>query len=353
MKALVESIKKKAKPVIHQLGPNLFGAFFWLMKLVVALKMLGDASETGKIGPESKIVETTSGTMGYGIALAARIKKYRVTLVGDPAIDPNLFNLLDLLGAKVEIIKEKRAIGGYQEPRLERVRDIVKQDPNAFWVQQYHNPSNPAAYSIPASIIAGEVGQVDNLVATVGSGGSISGTVKELRAAGHPTRAIAVDTFNSVLFGQEDGPRVLRGLGNSIRPNNLDYGLIDEVHWVAAPDAFCAARELFIKYGHDMGPTTGAAFMVAKHIASLNPNKSVVFIGPDRAERYLSTVYNLQWCKDNGLLIDRSAEAPIEVKHPGEANGPWNFVDWNRRDITEIVPPNTFTDYSTSSGGSK
>jgi cysteine synthase len=213
----------------------------------------------------------------------------QVELVGDPAIDPIFKEFLEQLGARIHIVHEHLEVGGYQVPRLRKVQELLKNNPGAHWVRQYDNSANPQSYEQSALHIAAEVGKVDVLVAPVGSGGSISGTVRKLRMLGHPANSFAVDTHGSVLFGQVERLRKLRGLGNSILPKNLDYSLIDWVSWVEPADAFCSMRKLFVDHGLDMGPTTGASFMLAEFLARENPNKTVVFLGPDRAERYLST----------------------------------------------------------------
>ncbi len=143
-----------------------------------------------------------------------------------------------------------------------------------------------------------------------------------------------------MIFGQRDGPRPLRGLGNSVRPGNVDHTLIDEVHWLEAGDAYCAARILLQDYGLDLGGTSGAAYLVARFLAAENPRKTVVFFAPDRAERYLNTVFNRRWCAEQGLLVDVPTEKPYEVSHPLEARGGWARMDWKRRPFVEVHPCN-------------
>lgn len=331
-----QTLHEKSLPTVFQLGPNLFVACFWLMKLGVARQMIEEAILRGQVSDDGLIVESTSGTMGYGLCLAGRAMGLRVQLVGDPVIDSTFKELLELFGVEVHIVTEHLDNGGYQVPRLRKVSELLDLNRDAHWVQQYDNGANPRSYSEAADWIAHEVGQVDHLVAAVGSGGSISGTVSRLRHLGHPAHATAVDTHGSVLFGQHDGHRTLRGLGNSITPQNLNYSLIDSVHWVEACDAFCATRLLLTDHGIDMGPTTGAAFMAAAEIARRNPDESVVFLGPDRAERYLTTVYSPSWCEENGVLVDELPDGPYSVEHPEEADGGWASMEWNRRPITEF-----------------
>ncbi len=335
--SMLEILRHKSLPAIVRLQPNLHGALFWLMKLCVGLRMIEKGLREGSIAPGGLVVESTSGTMGYGLALAARAFGIRVRLVGDPAIDPWLANLLDHLGAEIDIVTEKLPIGGYQVPRLKRLKDILVQHPSATWMKQYDNPSNPESYLATAKLLVERIGRIDYLVATTGSGGSISGTTKALRSMGQNPRVVAVDTHASVLFGQADGPRLLRGLGNSIFPKNLDYSLIDEVHWVTAADAFTLTRNLFCNFGLDVGPTTGAAYQVANWLANTYPNKSIVFIGPDRAERYLNTTYSRQWCEANDAWVDEATPQPTLVGHPSEARYEWTRMLWQRRSYQDVT----------------
>lgn len=327
----------KKLPTVFQLGSNLFAACFWLMKLGVAFEMLESAVRERRVTRGGLIVETTSGTMGYGLAIAGRSMGMRVQLVGDPAIDPTFKDFLSLLGTEIHIVQEHLPIGGYQIPRLNKLRELQATNPEALWVQQYDNPANPASYREAAQLIAASVDHVDFLVASVGSGGSVSGTVRSLRRLGQTPWTIAVDTHGSILFGQSETSRDLRGLGNSILPKNLDYTLIDEVHWVEASHAFLAMRHLFADHMLDMGPTTGAAFMVAEYIARTNPGHTVVFLGPDRAERYIATAYSTSWCIANGLYESRLPDSPYRIDHPRDAHGGWAMMQWKGCPLSAIT----------------
>ena len=117
----------------------------------------------------------------------------------------------------------------------------------------------------------------------------------------------------------------------------MDYSLVDEVHWVEAGDAFCAARVLLQTYGLDLGGTSGAAYMVAKFLASEHPEQTVVFFAPDRAERYLTTIFDRKWCADNALLVESLPQAPYEVSHPLEGRGGWAKMRWNRRSFLDVA----------------
>ena len=134
-------------------------------------------------------------------------------------------------------------------------------------MRQYDNLDNYKSYAVVGEMILNVVGSMVNVVGTVGSGGSTAGIIKAIRLKNMNAKLIGVDTFNSVLFGQPDGKRILRGLGNSIMPNNLNHSCYDEIHWVAANDAYYYTKWLFKNKSIFCGPTSGAAYQVANYLA--------------------------------------------------------------------------------------
>lgn len=192
-------------PRLIRLGPNLFGASFTLMKLLPASYILERADERGELGPDTVIVETTSGTFGLGLAMRAALLRRELILVSDPAIDANLYRRLTDLGARIEICKEPAEVGGFQEARLRRLAEIRAELPDTFCPEQYSNPDNPRSYAVVAEQLSRALTTVDCVVGPVGSGGSMCGTVRGLREHTADTLAIGVDSHRSVLFGQADG----------------------------------------------------------------------------------------------------------------------------------------------------
>jgi cysteine synthase A len=318
-------------PDIIQLADNFYAAAFSLMKLIPARFILDRARAQGLIHPGSTIIETTSGTFGLALAILCALKGYRLALVSDPAIDDALKRRLEDVGARVEIVREPAAVGGYQRARLNRLAELQEERPDHFWPSQYDNPHNPGAYSLLAELLVETVGRVDCLVGAVGSGGSVCGTSSYLRMLFSHLHAIGVDTHGSVLFGQPDEKRLLRGLGNSLMPKNLDHTLFDEVHWVSAAEAFQATRILHRDKALFMGGTSGAAYMVAKWWAERRPDANVVVLLPDEGYRYQATIYNDQWLHDQGILLTHLPSEPRLVAHPSEARRQWSRFEWGRR----------------------
>ena len=264
---VLDSISQLERPRIVQLRQNLFACCFQLMKLLPARFMLDRAEDRGELCAGNLICETTSGTFGLALAKLGAIRGYRVKLISDPAVDPYLATRLKALGADVEIVAKPDGAHGFQGARLSRLHDVLDANPGAYWPKQYDNSDNPLSYSLVAENLAEIVGQVDCLVGSVGSGGSMSGTARFLRDVFPALHVSGVDTHGSVLFGQPDGPRTLRGLGNSIIPGNLDHSQFDDVHWVTAVEALTALRQLHIQHGLFMGPTSGASILVADWMA--------------------------------------------------------------------------------------
>lgn len=323
-------------PRIIRIRPNFHVAAFSLMKLLPARFMLDRAEQRGEIEPGATVLETSSGTFGLGLALVCRLRGYPLTVVGDPAIDAALHRRLTHLGARVEICRTPNAEGGFQRARLDRLEQLEAEHPRHWIPGQYRNPDNPGSYAVVAELLAAAVGAPDFLVGAVGSGGSTSGTASYLRLVAPELRLVGVDTHRSAIFGQPDGPRLLRGLGNSLVPPNVRHDGYDEVHWVGAGPAFHATRDLYARHCLFMGPTSGAAFLVADRHARRDPDANVVALLPDEGYRYQDTVYSDDWLHAEGLL-DRPDAVPTEVLQPGDEAGPWTWLDWNRRSLADVL----------------
>lgn len=319
-------------PQIIELSPNFYAAQFRLMKLLPAHYILDRAEENKLIKAGGDIVETSSGTFALALAMLSAVRGYHLTIVSATSLmDRGFKTRLEQLGTAVKLVEDPERTGN-QDGRLSELHRVLKDKPDAFWPKQYDNPDNPAAYSRLAEVIADRLGQVDCLVGCVGSGGSLCGATRYLRRVYPQLRAIAVDTNNSVLFGQKAGPRLLRGLGNSIVPENLDHCLIDEVHWVGALQAFAETRRLYRKCALYVGPTSGAAALVGSWHAKKTPNKKIVAIMADEGYRYQPTVYADKWLKDLPgwpTVIKLEPTQLTEVKSDGEEA--WTYMNWARR----------------------
>jgi cysteine synthase A len=326
-------------PRLVRLGANLYGVCFTLMKLVPARFILRKALRDGQLDPGTVIVETTSGTFGLALAMQAAHLRRRLILVSDPVIDERLLRRLTDLGAEVQRVPASAGSrpGGFQAARMSRLAEIRAGQPASFCPEQYSNPDNPLSYAAVALLLTENLGPVDCLVGSVGSGGSVCGITAGLRASSGDCQAIAVDTYGSVLFGHTEGPRELRGLGMSILPANLDHRLVDSVHWCTATAAYAATRQLHRQHALFMGPTSGAAYLVARWWAAAHPDALTVAIFPDEGHRYVDTVYDDQWLAERGHLGVPLPAEPVIVADPAVPAGEWAAYPWARRSFHDVI----------------
>jgi argininosuccinate lyase len=299
------------------------------MKDRVALKAIEDAEAAGILEPGAIIVESSSGTMAEGLARVGSLKGYRVIIVTDPRIDTCLSAKLKALGARVEVVDKYHPEGGWQYSRLERLREVLAAHPGAFWPRQYDNPSNAAAYSgqMVEELLSALGQDISVLVGTVGSGGSLCGTAATLKQRVPGVRIVAVDAVGSVLFHQPNRKRLQGGHSNSIIPGNVNYRVLDEVHWVSDGEAFNACRELTLREGIFAGGSSGAVYVVASWLAEqLGPEKNVVAILPDRGDRYADTIYSDRYFQEHKLMGIEAAEHPLKIRYGVDVAERWSWA---------------------------
>ncbi|MEZ6037690.1 MAG: pyridoxal-phosphate dependent enzyme [Planctomycetota bacterium] len=323
-----------AQPTLHRLEPNLIAVVWRLMKMAPARAILDHAEKQGLLQPGGHIVETSSGNFGYALAILARERGYRLTVVTDKGIKSNQ-QRAEALGSNVEVIETADGTN-IQGARLARVRELLATDPHCFWPSQYANEQNPLGYDEAARHIVAHGGVPDVLVAPVGTGGSSRGLAQYLRLLNPSLRVVGVDTHGSVTFGLPDGPRLLTGLGSSSPIEIVDHTVYDEVHWVPASAAFRNTRNLFATTGLFQGPTSGAAHLVARRTAQAHRRLRVVTVCPDDAVRYQDTVFDDRWLADQGIDPHEPVAAPIEVRAPGNVEDGWSFINWERRTLRDV-----------------
>ncbi|TMR42220.1 PLP-dependent cysteine synthase family protein [Actinomadura geliboluensis] len=284
-----------------------------------ALYMVARARERGDLVPGTPIIESTSGTFGLGLVLAGISYGHPATLVTDPGMELLMINLLRAHGATVDVVTEPHPTGGWQEARRRRVQELRERQGDAYCPDQYNNPDNVAAYEGLALELAGQLGQVDVLVCSVGTGGHSAGTSRVLRRMFPELRVIGVDTVGSTIFGQPARPRLMRGLGSSIYPRNVDYAAFDEVHWVAPAEAVWACRELAKSRYTTGGWSVGAVALVASWMArSGSGHNRIAAVFPDGPQRYFATVFDDEYCSRHDLLGTVPGEKPDVIRHPAE-----------------------------------
>ena len=256
----------------------------------VALSMITDAEEKGLLKPGALIIEPTSGNTGVGLAWVASVKRYRLILTMPETMSLERRNLLKALGAQLVLTPGSEGMGG----AIHKAQEIQAATPGSLILQQFENPANPLAHerTTAEEIWQDTDGQVDIFVASVGTGGTLTGTARGLKKKNPNIRIVAVEPAGSpVLSGGKAGPHKIQGIGAGFIPKILDTSLIDQIIPVTDEDAMRTSRELSATEGLLVGISSGAAAFAAREIAKdeANQGKRIVVLWPDTGERYLST----------------------------------------------------------------
>jgi len=252
-----------------------------------------------------------------GLALAGHVYRHPVTLVTDPGLEPIIQRMLTAYGARVDVVCEPHPVGGWQQARKDRVAQLLAADSRAWNPNQYSNPDNVDAYRPLALELLAQLGRIDVLVCSVGTGGHSAGVARVLCEFNPEMQLIGVDTIGSTIFGQPASSRLMRGLGSSIYPGNVDYGAFNEVHWVAPAEAVWACRTLAATQYASGGWSVGAVALVAGWAArTFSPDTTIAAVFPDGPQRYFDTIYNDEYCNQHQLLGGEPPTEPDEIATP-------------------------------------
>lgn len=255
-----------------------------------ALAMVEAAEREGKLAPGATLVEATSGNTGVGLAFVAAVKGYKAVIVMPETMSIERRRLVTAFGAEVVLTS---GAGGMKEA-LAKAEEIRQSLPNAVTLGQFVNPANPQKHFDTTGVEIWEdiAGEVDVLVAGVGTGGTVSGTGAYLKTQKASVRVVAVEPSDSpVLSGGQPGAHKIQGIGAGFVPETYNPSVVDDIVQVENDEAYEAARLLGRKEGILCGVSSGAAFAAALRLAALSENegKTIVAILPDTGERYLST----------------------------------------------------------------
>lgn len=264
-----------------------------------ALEILEEGFRAGAIGPDTVIVESSSGNMGIGLAQACRYHGLRFICVVDLKASKQNLRVLRAYGAEIEMVTEPDpASGELLQARLLRVEQLVSQIPDAFWPNQYANRSNSTAhYRTTMREVCEALGhRVDFLFVATSTCGTVRGCAEYAREHGLSTAIVAVDAKGSLIFSDQQGVRMIPGLGAGLRPVLCDLSLIDRFVHVDDLDCITACRRLVHDEALLVGGSSGGVVRAIEKMRPVIPAGSIcVAILPDRGERYLDTIYDDQW----------------------------------------------------------
>ena len=281
----------------------------------MALKMVEEAENDGRLVPGGTIVEGTSGNTGMGLALAAIVKGYKLICVSSDKQSKEKLDILKAVGAKVVVCPTNVKA---EDPRsyYSTSKRIAEETPNSWFVNQYDNLSNTKAHyeSTGPEIWSQTKGKVTHFVVGVGTGGTISGVAKFLKEKNPNIKVWGIDTYGSVfkkyhetgIFDEKEiYPYITEGIGEDILPKNVNFSLIDAFEKVHDKDAAIYTRKLAKEEGIFGGNSCGAAIKGLIQLKEyFKKDDVVVVLLHDSGSRYIGKIYNDEWMKKHGFIID-------------------------------------------------
>lgn len=267
------------------------------IKLKAAAEMVAAAEMDGALRPGSIMIESSSGNLGVALSMIAASKGYRFLCVTDSRCNLSTRRQMEAFGSQVHIIVEPDAQSGFLGARIAHVRALCASDDRYVWLNQYANPGNwKAHYHRTAPAIAAAFPGLDVLFVGAGTTGTLMGCARYFWQWHRRVRIVAVDSVGSATFGGVPGPRMIPGLGTSIRPQLLDESYVDEVVHVAEPDTIRACHRL-ARSGFLFGGSTGTVVSGAMGWLAQHDERHLTAVGiaPDLGERYLDTIYQTNW----------------------------------------------------------
>lgn len=300
----------------------------------IGISMIDWAEREGVLKKGGTIIEATSGNTGIGLALVAAVRGYKCIFVLTEKASTEKVRYLKGLGADI-VVCPAAAKPGTPDHYVATAKRISEQTPNSFYPDQYNHPENPAAHyrTTGPEIWNDTDGKITHFVASIGTGGTISGTSRYLKEMNPDIKIIGADPYGSIFktykesgFIPEATPYLVEGIGQNLPVGNADVGIIDEIINITDRESFNSARELARREGIFSGGSAGTIFAAALKVAKdLDENSLIVFIVCDTGEHYLSKFYSDEWMKEKLMLEPQRITAGLiaETKNSGS---PTNLI---------------------------
>ncbi|MBR2854677.1 MAG: cysteine synthase A [Clostridia bacterium] len=290
MVRLNKMVKENSAEILVKVEPlNVGGS----IKTRTAMNMILQAEKEGLIGPDSIIVEPTSGNQGIGLALVGAVRGYRTIIIMPDSVSEERRKLVRHYGAEVKLIHDAGDIGKCMEECLQAALNMKKKNPKVFVPQQFENPNNTLAHKkhTALEIMAQVAKPIHGFCSGIGTGGTLTGIGEVLKAQYPEIEIWAVEPENAaILAGGTIGTHLQMGIGDGIIPDILNREIYDDIYVVTDQEAIETARRLAREEGLACGISSGTNVAAAIRLAEkLGPGKTVVTVLPDTAERYYST----------------------------------------------------------------
>jgi cysteine synthase A len=287
---LNKMVEKNSAEILVKVEPlNVGGS----IKTRTAMNMILQAEKEGLIGPDSIIVEPTSGNQGIGLALVGAVRGYRTIIIMPDSVSEERRKLVRHYGAEVKLIHDAGDIGKCMEECLQAALNMRKKNPKVFVPQQFENPNNTLAHKkhTALEIMAQVAKPIHGFCSGIGTGGTLTGIGEVLKAQYPEIEIWAVEPENAaILAGGTIGTHLQMGIGDGIIPDILNREIYDDIYVVTDQEAIETARRLAREEGLACGISSGTNVAAAIRLAEkLGPGKTVVTVLPDTAERYYST----------------------------------------------------------------
>ncbi|MFV2118538.1 pyridoxal-phosphate dependent enzyme [Streptomyces sp. Act-28] len=321
---IAEAVKE---PDVVTVPPGAICLRFETMKLYSALGAVRHLLETGQVEPGDTLVDSSSGIYAHALALACHRYGLNCHIVGSTTVDRTLRVQLEILGATLEQVRPSKNLRLDQNLRVERIGELLRENPHYHWMRQYHDAIHYLGYRDVADLVRKEVPEGPlSLVGGVGTGASTGAIAGYLREAGRDVTLVGVQPFGSVTFGAEhvsDPDMIIAGIGSSIPFQNVRHDLYDRVHWVNFDYAMSGAVELLRVSGIFAGLSAGAAYLATLWERERDTDRTYVFLAADTGHRYVDSAYaNHSGARGIGAMRPHEVTTRDELRHP------WSAMDW-------------------------
>ncbi|WP_051722890.1 pyridoxal-phosphate dependent enzyme [Streptomyces albus] len=321
---IAEAVKE---PDVVTVPPGAICLRFETMKLYSALGAVRHLLESGQVVPGDTLVDSSSGIYAHALALACHRYGLNCHIVGSTTVDRTLRVQLEILGATLEQVRPSRNLRLDQNLRVERIAELLRENPHYHWMRQYHDAIHYLGYRDVADLIRKAVPESPlSLVGGVGTGASTGAIATCLREAGRDVRLIGVQPFGSVTFGAEhvsDPDMIIAGIGSSIPFRNVRHELYDRIHWVNFDYAMSGAVELLRASGIFAGLSAGAAYLATLWERERHTDRTYVFLAADTGHRYVDSAY-----AHHRDAVGLGSMRPHEITARDELKHPWSAMDW-------------------------